>query len=126
VGFESAEPLLGPEALRSRISNERMGDGRFRPLASVTGLWLLEQTLHDFEARPKDGRGWAALLRRAARLPQPPALLDVNDPAFVNPSSMRAAIDAQLRARGLPLPGDVTGYVRLICSSLGEGHAAAL
>ena len=126
VGFESAAPLLGPEALRARIANERMGDGRFRPLTNVIGLWLLEQTLRDFEARPKNERGWATLLRRAARLPRPPVLLDVSDPAFVNPPSMRAAIDAQLHARGVPLPKDVAGYVRLICSSLGEGHAAAL
>ncbi len=35
VGFESDSPLLGSEALAARISNERIGDGRYRPLTNV-------------------------------------------------------------------------------------------
>lgn len=150
VGFESATPVLGPEALAARISNERIGDGRYRPLTNVIGLWLLEQTLKDFSARPKNDREWAKLLTIAAKLPPssvggalrpdglaskqtrsgrkvpPPSLLNVNDPAFVNPVSMRAAIDAQLKKRKLPQPKNLAGYTRLICDSLGQGHAAAL
>ena len=42
---------------------------------------------------------------------------------FGNPPSMRAAIDAQLKRRKLPLPKNLAGYVRLICDSLGRGHA---
>jgi rhamnulokinase len=50
----------------------------------------------------------------------------VTDPAFTNPTSMRAAIDAHLRARRLRVPANLAGYVRLICDSLGRGHADAL
>ena len=39
VGFESDTPVLGTEALAARISNERTGDGRYRPLTNVIGLW---------------------------------------------------------------------------------------
>jgi rhamnulokinase len=53
------------------------------------------------------------------------ARLDVSDPAFANPPSMKAAIDAQLKKRRLPAPRDLTGYARLICDSLGTGHADA-
>ena len=38
---------------------------------------------------------------------------------------MRAAIDAQLRQKGARPPKDLAGYVRLICDSLGRGHANA-
>jgi len=126
VGFESNRPVLGPEALAARISNERMGDGRYRPLTNVIGLWLLEQTLREFSARPRTDRAWAKLIAAAGRLPAPARLLDVTDPAFVNPPSMRAAIDAQLRKRKLPRPGNLPGYLRLICDSLGQGHADAI
>jgi rhamnulokinase len=126
VGFEHDRPLLGARALAANVANERMGDATFRPLRNVIGLWLLEQTLQDFAARPRDDRGWATLLRAAAALPRPVRLLDVTDPAFVKPASMRAAIDAQLRRHRAPLPRTVAGYVRLICDSLGAGHAAAL
>jgi rhamnulokinase len=56
----------------------------------------------------------------------PNTLLDVTDPAFTNPPSMRAAIDAQLKRRKIPAPKNLAGYTRLICASLGRGHADAM
>jgi len=53
-------------------------------------------------------------------------LLDVTDPAFINPPSMKSAIDAQLKRRKLPIPKNLVAYTRLICDSLGRGHADAL
>jgi rhamnulokinase len=126
VGFENDAPLLSSAALRAQIANERMGDGRFRPLTNVIGLWLLEQTLRDFSARPDTAAEWTRLIAAARACPPPRELLDVSDPAFVNPASMRAAIDAQLKRRGLPVPRNLAAYVRLICDSLGRGHANAL
>lgn len=125
VGFESDKPVLGAEALAARISNERIGDGRYRPLTNVIGLWLLEGTMKDFASRPKTDAEWAKLISDAEKLPAPAALLDVTDPAFTNPKSMKAAIDAHLKKRRLALPKNLAGYTRLICASLGKGHADA-
>jgi rhamnulokinase len=125
LGFESEGPLLGAEALAARISNERMGDGRYRPLKSGLGLWLLEQTLPSFSSRPGTAGEWRRMIAAAAGAPAPAALLDVADPSLFNPPSMRAAIDAQLRRLGARPPRDLAGYVRLICDSLGRGHAEA-
>ncbi|PHX85827.1 MAG: carbohydrate kinase [Opitutia bacterium] len=126
VGFESDKPILGAEALAARISNERIGDGRYRPLTNVIGLWLLEGTMKDFASRPTDDRAWAALITAAETLPAPAALLDVTDPAFTNPASMKAAIDSQLKRRKLAAPKTLAAYTRLICDSLGRGHADAM
>ncbi|MCU0793088.1 MAG: FGGY family carbohydrate kinase [Opitutaceae bacterium] len=125
VGFESDTPVLGAEALAARISNERIGDGRYRPLTNVIGLWLLEGTLKDFASRPKNDAEWAALITAAEKLPAPAGLLDVTDTALTNPKSMKAAIDAQLKKRKLAAPKNLAGYTRLICDSLGRGHADA-
>jgi len=126
LGFESDRPLLGPEALELRISNERMGDGSYRPLKSCLGLWLLERTLKDFSWRPKTPYAWRQLIAAAGRAPAPRVLLDLGDAGLFNPQSMRAAIDSQLAGAGGRAPRDVVGYVRLICSSLGMGHARAV
>ncbi len=126
VGFESDVPVLGAGALSARISNERIGDGRYRPLTNVIGLWLLEGTLKDFATRPQNDREWAALITAADKLPAPGTLLDVTDPALANPSSMRAVIDGQLRRRRVKPPANLAGYMRLICDSLGRGHADAM
>jgi len=126
VGFETDRPVLGTEALAARISNERTGDGRYHPLTNVIGLWLLEGTLKDFDARPKNGKEWTALIAAAEKLPSPSSLIDVVDPSLANPKSMRAAIDAQLKRRKARAPQDLAGYMRLICDSLGKGHADAM
>lgn len=126
VGFESNQPVLGAEALAARISNERTGDGRYRPLTNVIGLWLLEQTLKEFSARPHNDAEWAKLIRAAEKLPAPAVLLDVTDPAFGNPASMRSAIDNQLKRKRVAPPKNLAGYTRLICASLGRGHADAM
>ena len=126
VGFESETPLLGPEALRAGVSNERTGDGRFRPLMSIIGLWMLERTLLDFSSRARSGSEWSALVAAARAEPAPGSLLSIASPAFANPRSMRAAIDAQLRRRHVAPPRRASAYVRLICDSLGKGHADAL
>lgn len=119
VGFENNPPVLGAEA---RVANDRTGRGGFRPLVNVIGLWLLEGILIEFASRPTNDRQWRSLIKAAAALP-PTRLLDITDPAFSNPASMRAAIDAQLKQHRTPRPPDLTGYVRLICASLGQGHA---
>jgi rhamnulokinase len=125
VGFESDTPVLGPKALAAGISNERIGDGRYRPLTNVIGLWLLEGVLKDFASRPKSDTDWAKLITAAEKLPAPTALIDVTDGALTNPKSMKAAIDAQLKKRRIPAPKNLAGYTRLICDSLGRGHADA-
>jgi rhamnulokinase len=126
VGFESNTPVLGADALAARISNERIGDGRYRPLTNVIGLWMLEGTLKDFASRPTNDKEWAALITAAEKLPAPTALIDLTFAEFANPASMKAAIDAQLKKRKIAAPKNLAGYVRLICESLGKGHAEAM
>ncbi len=126
VGFESDTPLLGAEALAARIANERIGDGRYRPLTNVIGLWMLEGIMKDFSTRPEGDRAWAALIAAAEKLSAPAKLLDMTDPAFANPPSMKAAIDAQLKKAKSPAPKNLAAYTRLICESLGQGHAGAM
>jgi len=81
--------------------------------------------MKDFSSRPASDAQWTALIRAAARLPASGELLDVADASFANPPSMKGAIDAQLRKRRISPPGTLAGYARLICDSLGRGHAGA-
>ena len=123
LGFESKVPVAGPGALAARISNERAGDGGYRPLRSCLGLWLLERTILHFSSRPGSASAWRSLIGAARREPAPEVLVDVSDSSLFNPSDMRLAIDAQLRSRGARPPRSLAGYVRLICDSIGRGHA---
>jgi len=126
IGFESARPLLAPTAQKARISNERAGDGHFRPLTNIDGLFLLEQLMAEFADRPKTEKDWAALVSAAEAAEPPPATLRLNNGSFANPASMRGAIDAQLRQRKLAPPSTLVGYARLIWDSLARCHADSM
>ncbi len=93
LGFESDVPLVGSGALGVGVSNERMGDGRYRPLRSCLGLWLLESILPEFSSRPGTAGAWRRLIGAAARARAPARLLDLSDSTLFNPRSMRSAID---------------------------------
>jgi rhamnulokinase len=126
LGLEHYRPLLGPEALRERVSNERMGDGRYRPLKSCLGLWLLERVLSSFKSRPVTPGDWRQLIKAAEHAPMPDAVLKLSDATLFNPESMKVAIDGQLGKRGLRAPRNLAGYAKLIFSSLAAGHADAV
>jgi rhamnulokinase len=126
MGFEADEPVLGPQALKDAVCNERLGNGRYRPLKTIPGLWLLEQTLPSFTARPKTNAEWNRLIRAAKEAPAPRALINLKDPALFNPKSMKDVIDRQLKKKKVRPPRNLAGYTRLICESLGAGHANAV
>jgi rhamnulokinase len=126
IGFESDQPVLGQEALANKVSNERLGSGRYRPIKNCLGLWLLEQTMTAFAERPRSPDDWSDLIDEAEERGPSSFLIDVTDRAFFNPKSMKAAIDEQIHRRGESAPDDLPGYTRLICDSLGQGHADAI
>lgn len=126
MGFEAEAPVLGPQAQKEIVCNERLGDGRYRPLKTIPGLWLLEQTLPSFSARPKTNADWNRLIRAAADAPAPRALINLKDRALFNPKCMKDVIDRQLKKKKVKPPRDLPGYTRLICDSLGKGHADAV
>ena len=82
--------------------------------------------MEDFKQRPKNDREWSALIKSSQKLPASKNLLTLTDRAFTSPDSMKAAIDAQLKKRKIKAPTNLTGYTRLICDSIGEGHAKCI
>ncbi|MDX2186579.1 MAG: FGGY family carbohydrate kinase [Opitutaceae bacterium] len=123
LGFESERPLLGPAARRARISNERMGDGTYRPLRSSLGLWILERLIAEHASDAMTPTAWRQLISHTAREKTEGVTLDLSDKTLFNPASMRSAIDAQLKRRRLRAPTSLPAYVRLACDSLARSHA---
>ncbi|MHA3022288.1 rhamnulokinase [Mycobacterium sp. BMJ-28] len=125
VGLELAGPVVTEAARAANFSNEAGADGRNRFLHNVMGLWLLSETLRQYE---RDGHGadLVELLARAAQAPAPRQVFDTEDPGFLPPGDMPARIAGWYRERGLPVPDGPAQTVRAILESLAAAFASAV
>ncbi|SCL26395.1 rhamnulokinase [Micromonospora rhizosphaerae] len=125
VGVELDSPVLTEESRRANFSNEGGVDGTTRYLRNVMGLWLLQESIHAWNAAglPAD---LASLLHDAARVPAFSAVVDVDDPAFLPPGDMPARIAAACRRTGQTPPQSQAETVRCILDSLALAYRAAV
>jgi rhamnulokinase len=123
VGVERREPILTAEAAAANFTNEGGAAGTVRFLRNVMGLWLLEACRAEWADRaPAHDR----LVADAAALPRAAGIIDVEDLSLLNPPSMRAAIAAQLAARGRVMPEVPAAVARVIFDSLAHGYARVI
>jgi rhamnulokinase len=117
VGLELQQPVMTPEALAANCTNEGGVFGTTRFLKNVMGLWLLQECRRRWE---HDGRAmdYDTLLAGVDSVPPFAALIDPDDPRFLAPEDMPAAINAHLLEHGqAPLQTPVA-FARCIMESL--------
>jgi rhamnulokinase len=126
VGLEIAAPVLTDAARTAGFTHELGVDGRIRFLHNVTGLWLLSETVREWEAEDGAPLGLPSLLRDAAAAPAPAVLFDADHPSLSAPGGMPARIAALVRATGAEAPADRPGFVRMIVASIAQAFADAV
>lgn len=122
VGVELQQPVLSDEGRRANFTNEVGADGRTRYLHNVMGLWLLSETVRQFE---RDGfrADLTELLAQAADAASGFDVFDTADPRFASPGDMPARIRAWYDERGLSSPKTRPELVRVIVDSLAAAFA---
>lgn len=125
VGVELASPVVSAAAHEANFTNEVGTDGRIRFLRNVMGMWLLSESVRQFE---RDGQSveLAALLAQAAETPSPTAVFDTDDARFLPPGDMPARIAQWYTERGLPAPQSPAATVRAIVESIADAFATAV
>ncbi|GAA0309836.1 rhamnulokinase [Kineococcus aurantiacus] len=129
VGLELKDPVLTGDARTAGFTNEGGVDGRTRFLKNVMGLWLLSESLRQWNPAATDAERSAELsdlLDAAARVTGPVAVFDVNDPAFLPPGDVPGRIRNWCRAHGEPVPDTPAQVVRSVVESLAVAFAAAV
>ena len=116
VGVEETAPVISPASLRANFTNEG-GVGRtVRFLKNVTGLWLIQGCRRAWSA---DGAvSYEELAAAADDAPHFAALIDPDDPGFLNPPDMPEAVAAYCRRTGQAVPPTRAAIVRAILESL--------
>ena len=121
MGTPSKEPIISKEALESDFTNEGMTDGRIRFLKNITGLWLIQQLVKEWE---QEGYkcDYSELVKEAEHSSLDSSF-DVDDARFMNPEKMSEAIVSYLKEENQELPITKGDFMRCICISLAKKYA---
>lgn len=125
VGVELEHPVLTEASRAANFTNEGGVDGRVRFLHNVMGLWILSESVRDWQ-RTDPALELAPLLAAAAALDTPVAVFDADDPTFLAPGEMPARIAEWCRVHGVPAPRSQAEFVRSIIESLAEAFVKAV
>ena len=119
AGVERHGVLINDEVARHNFTNEGGVYGTTRFLKNVMGLWILESCRREWIERGASV-DYDDLLQRAGAIEGEPGLIYPDDPRFLNPPSMLAAIADQMREIG---PG---GPVRSARGRQGDSRLAGV
>lgn len=125
VGVELAEALISEQVLEANLTNEGGIDHTYRLLKNIMGLWLEHQCRLAFEEKGL-GVNSARLARLAAEAPPFRSLVNPDDPRFLNPTDMPAAIQDFCRESGQPVPETEGQILRCVYESLALAYAATI
>ncbi|HJT79114.1 MAG TPA: rhamnulokinase family protein [Gemmataceae bacterium] len=117
MGAELPEPLINDKVQECNFTNEAGVGGTTRFLKNVMGLWLVQECRRAWE---RAGRAYSydELARLAAEAPPFVSLVDPDNPAFILPANMPAALADFCRRTGQPVPTEPGSVVRCALESL--------
>lgn len=125
VGVELDAPVLSEAGRLANFTNEGGVDGRVRYLHNVMGLWLLSESLREWQ-QADPSIELAGLLAAASALDRPVAVFDANDSTFQAPGDMPGRIAVWCTDHSREVPRTPAEFVRSIVESLADAFAAAV
>jgi rhamnulokinase len=124
-GLELDRPILGEEARLAGFTNERGVSGTYTFLLNIMGLWLLQECRRSWARRGRES-AYDRLVAEAAGMPSPGVIVDVDDPVFLHPDDMPAAIQTQLARTGQSAVTGDGAIVRAILEGLALAYRLGL
>jgi rhamnulokinase len=125
LGVEVNQAKLSPRALELNMTNEGGIDGTYRLLKNIVGLWIVQQCKRSFDAAGRVYE-YAQLDQMAAKAKPAQALINVDDPRFVNPVDMPKAIRECFRDTRQPIPKTEGDLIRCVYESLALKYSQTL
>ena len=125
LGVELETPVTTPESRAANFTNEGGYQYRFRYLKNIMGLWMI-QNLRREMAENGQLPGFGELSRLAREAPDFPGRMDVDDPSFMAPESMSAAVRAYCAGVGQPVPQSPGELLSCVYHSLAQCYAQSV
>jgi rhamnulokinase len=124
LGTELDEPILTSQSRTYNFTNELGVHNRVRFLKNLSGLWLLNESVRNWEQSGSAAK-LPTLLEQASKL-VPKGFLDVSDTHLIAPDDMPQRIVRQLEISGQELPQNPAEITAVILHSLARSYAENL
>ena len=115
MGIETRNAIINARSSELNFTNEGGIDGTTRFLKNICGMWIYERCRKELTDAPQSH---AELQREAMEQPPFRCLVNPDDPAFANPSSMITAIQDYCRTTGQYVPEGYAEIIRCVFDSL--------
>ena len=124
LGLELAAPVITKAASQENFTNELGAHGRTRFLKNLSGLWLLQQSMLEWQLTDPSVT-LSEVLAQAATV-HSEARVDVNDPSFISPGEMPEKIQLACSRSGFAVPHTRGQIARCILDSLADAYTQAV
>ena len=125
LGVELETPVTTPESRAANFTNEGGYQYRYRYLKNIMGLWMIQNLRREMAENGKLP-GFGELSRLAWEAADFPGRVDVDDPAFLAPESMSAAVRAYCERVGQPVPQSPGELLSCVYHSLAQCYAQSV
>lgn len=105
MGTEIDHPAISTESLALNFTNEGGAGGTSRLLKNIMGLWILQESMREWD-RQGQGISYDALLAKAEQAPPFASLFDPDDELFMPAGDMTTRIRQYCRVTGQVVPED--------------------
>ncbi len=117
MGVELPLPVINAQCLARNFTNEGGVGGTTRLLKNICGLWLVQECRRVW-SQEGTTYSWDYLTQQAADAAPLAAFINPDDPGFLAPAHMPAAIQDYCRRTGQNVPADEGAIIRCALESL--------
>ncbi len=127
-GVEIDKPIINETMKKYNCTNEGGVFGTIRLLKNIIGLWLIQRCKFQWEKELGDipELSYENLTKEAEKEEPNRTIIDVDDPAFMNPKNMVEAIQTYAEKKGLKVPKTRAQISRCIFDSLAMKYKKTL
>lgn len=118
LGMVSNEPILTEEARQNDFTNEGGVDNKILFMRNITGLWLLQRLISEWNKENDTQYTYEYLLCECDKAQPFQSLVNSDDAVFNNPASMQQAIQEYCEKYGQCVPQSKGEFVRCVLESL--------
>jgi len=117
MGIETEHPILTKEAFEHNFTNEGGLNGTIRFLKNMTGFWLIEQVMKNWEGEGKKV-SYSDIDKAVTECQSFQYFIDTEDKAFTSPANMIEAMIGYMERTGQGKPATHGEWARCIFESL--------